>query len=63
MDLAVEGAMPMDYNTMTKLSIAFDDSDLPFTVDVVDLKTVKNTFRKIIDAQKIPILTMPSDCL
>ncbi len=57
LDLAVEGDQPIDHDTMTNLSIEFDDSDLPYTVDVVDLKAVNSKFKKIIDAQKIPVET------
>ena len=53
LDLAVEGNQPIDHSTMINLSIAFDDSDLPYTVDVVDLKSVNGQFKKIIDEQKV----------
>ncbi len=53
-DIAVEGTGRIDHNTMTDLSIDFEDSDLPYTVDIVDLKSISAKFREIIDAQKIP---------
>lgn len=53
LDLALEGAGPIDLDTVISLKIAFDDSDLPYTVDIVDLRTTSDSFRKIIDAQKI----------
>ena len=53
LDLAVEGEEPIDYNILINLSIAFDDSDLPYTVDVIDLNAVSDRFKKIIDEQKI----------
>ncbi|MDE0526500.1 MAG: restriction endonuclease subunit S [Thaumarchaeota archaeon] len=56
LDLAVEGPRPVDHGTMTELDVAFDDSDLPYTVDVVDLKTVSDSFKKIINTQKVPLL-------
>lgn len=55
LDLAVEGDQPINHHIMIDLSIEFDDSDLPYTVDVVDLKTINSKFKQIIDAQKIPL--------
>ena len=55
LDLAVEGDHPMDRTAMINLNIAFADSDLPYTVDVVDLKTINNKFKEIINVQKIPL--------
>lgn len=55
LDLAVEGDQPIDHDTMINLSIEFDDSDLPYTVDIVDLKTINSKFKQIIDEQKIPL--------
>jgi len=55
LDLAVEGDRPIDHNTMINLSIAFDDSDLPYKVDVIDLNQVSDTFRQIVDSQKVPL--------
>lgn len=55
LDLAVEGDQPIDHNTMINLSIAFDDSDLPYKVDVIDLNQVSDAFRQIVDSQKVPL--------
>lgn len=55
LDLAVEGDQSIDHDTMANLSIEFDDSDLPYAVDVIDLKTVSSKFKKIINEQKIPL--------
>ena len=40
LDLAVEGAASLDHGVMVGLEIAFEESDLPYTVDVVDLNGV-----------------------
>ncbi len=53
LDLAIENIKPIDHKTMTALDVAFDDSNLPYTVDVVDLKNVSDNFKKIINAQKV----------
>ena len=36
LDLAVEGAVRLDHKSMIGLEVAFEESDLPYTVDVVD---------------------------
>ena len=55
LDLAVEGAASLDHGVMVGLEIAFEESDLPYTVDVVDLNTVSLTFRQIVEGQKVPL--------
>ena len=35
LDLAVEGAGKLGYKAMVRLEVAFEESDLPYTVDVV----------------------------
>ena len=56
LDLAVEGAAKLDYRIMGDLEIAFEESDLPYAVDVVDLKDVSPEFKNIVDSQKVPLL-------
>ncbi len=58
LDLAIEWIKPIAHNTLLDLDIDFDDSDLPYTVDVIDLRTVSNKFKEIVDAQKV---VFPSD--
>ena len=58
LDLAVEGPDTLDYNTMIELEVAFEESNLPYTVDVVDLKSVSSGFRKIVEGQRVPLPTM-----
>ena len=55
LDLAVEGAASLDHGVMVGLEIAFEESDLPYTVDVVDLNTVSLTFRQIVEGQRVPL--------
>ena len=55
LDLAVEGADELDYKAMVGLEVAFEESDLPYTVDVVDLNAVSQEFKKIVEAQGIPL--------
>ena len=53
LDLAIEGEKPFHHRVMGALEDAFEESDLPFTVDVVDMSGISSGFRKIIEAQKV----------
>ena len=55
LDLAVEGADALDYKAMVGLEVAFEESDLPYTVDVVDLNAVNDAFRLIVEGQRVPL--------
>ena len=56
LDLAVAGPSKLDYRIMGDLEVAFEESDLPYTVDVVDLKDVSPEFQNIVDSQKVLLL-------
>ena len=60
LDLAVENHKPIDHEIMSALNIEFNNSDFPHTVDIVDLKTVSSKFKKIIDEQKVLLVTVNS---
>ena len=55
LDLAVAGRSKLDYRVIARLETAFEESDLPYTVDVVDLNAVSQEFKKIVEAQRIPL--------
>jgi type I restriction enzyme S subunit len=57
LDLAVEGAGRLDNKAMVGLEVAFEESDLPYTVDMVDLNAVSPEFKRIVEVQRAP---MPS---
>ena len=54
LDLAVEGAARLDNKTMSALEMAFQESDLSYFVDVVDLNTVGDAFKQIVEEQRTP---------
>lgn len=54
LDLAVEGAAPLPLRIMGDLQEAFENSDLPWRVDVIDLKSVSPEFRAIVERQRVP---------
>jgi predicted nucleotidyltransferase len=55
LDLVVEGPCPLPFAVTAALAEAFDESDLPWKVDLVDRTCVSPTFGAIIDAGKIPL--------
>ena len=56
LDLAIKANEAIAKNIMRNLRIAFEDSDLPFRVDVVDLTTVNEPFKEIIKNQAVRFL-------
>ncbi|MFH1116508.1 MAG: nucleotidyltransferase domain-containing protein [Pseudomonadota bacterium] len=48
LDLAIVNEKPLDFRTKALLEEAFEESDLPFRVDVVDWAAVGEEFRRII---------------
>ena len=59
LDLAVVGGTPLDLGLMAELASAFQESALPFKVDVVDYAATAESFRKIIEAQKVIVWCPP----
>ena len=53
LDLCVLGDAPLGFSTLGLLEEAFDESDLPYKVDVVDWATTSEAFRKIIERDKV----------
>ncbi len=54
LDLAVGGDTPLNLSQRADLSCAFDESDLPIRVDVVDLAEATGIFRQRIESEWIP---------
>jgi predicted nucleotidyltransferase len=52
LDLAIDAGRPLTRAETGALLDAFEESDLPYTVDLVDLNTVAPSFRAIIDRDK-----------
>ena len=52
LDLALEAGAKLDYSIITQLNRSFEESLLPYKVDVVDLNSVEPYFKEIIDQQK-----------
>ena len=54
LDLALESDKPLDTRTVMALELAFEESLLPFRVDVVDLERAEDGFREIVEASRTP---------
>ena len=54
-DLVIMGDEPLPVTTMRTLRDAFDDSDLPFQVDLVEWAGTSEEFRKVIQNTAVPL--------
>jgi len=52
LDLALEGTHKIDRKVRAALEDAFEDSDLPYTVDIVDMNRVSDKFRRIVETRR-----------
>ena len=55
LDIALEGENKLSHKLLGALKDAFEDSTLPYTVDVVDLNAVNHAFKQIVEDQKVPL--------
>ena len=52
LDLALEGESKLSAKVLGRLKDAFEDSELPYTVDVVDLNQIEESFKTIVESQR-----------
>jgi len=56
LDLAIDAGQPLPYPTQSELGFAFEDSDLPYTVDVLDMHSLPDdAFRRNIQKVMLPL--------
>jgi predicted nucleotidyltransferase len=55
LDLVLEGPEPLPRSVLGTLADAFDESLLPFKVDLIDRRAVSDEFGAIVDATKQPL--------
>jgi predicted nucleotidyltransferase len=55
LDIALEAATPLGFDVLGTLTEALSESDLPYKVDLVDLKSVEPPFRTLIEADMIAL--------
>jgi predicted nucleotidyltransferase len=63
LDLAIKGNKALDKNVLRELRSAFEESDLPYRVDITDLTVTKEEFKRIIEKQAVLLKTMVHDSL
>jgi predicted nucleotidyltransferase len=59
LDLAIISEEPMPIATMVELRESFDESDMTIKVDFVDWATTSESFRKIIQSNRVVIQAGP----
>lgn len=55
LDLAIDAGRPLTRMEIYALADAFEDSDLPYRVDVLDLCRVSDGFKAVIEAEKVAL--------
>ncbi|MFM5894506.1 MAG: nucleotidyltransferase family protein [Novosphingobium sp.] len=53
LDLVLEAAEPLPLTLIAALREAFEDSALPWKVDIIDRKAVSGSFGRLIDQSKV----------
>lgn len=54
LDLLLDGGSPLPFEWLGGLAEDFDESRLPWKVDLVDRRTISAEFGRIVDAGKVP---------
>ncbi len=60
LDLAVEGAAPIDTRTLALLRDDLAESDLPMVVEVLDLRAISSAFRAVVERERVPLIPAAS---
>ena len=55
LDIALEGKGKLSHKLLGALKDAFEDSTLPYTVDVADLNAVSHAFKRIVKEQRLAL--------
>ena len=55
LDLALECESEISHKVLGTLKDAFEDSSLPYAVDVVDLNRIGDSFRQIVESERAPL--------
>ena len=56
LDLAIDAGKPLDYSIMIDLKHDFDESELPYKVDIVDWHMLDKSFQERVDEDRACIL-------
>ena len=63
LDLAILGKGPLDWTTVGRLKEAFEESDLPMRVDVLDWHAISEGFREVIEREHLVLVAADSKSL
>lgn len=63
LDLAIVTQKPLSLSKMAMLNEAFDESNLPICVDLVDWASTNKAFQKFIEQQKVVIQEGKNDAI
>jgi uncharacterized protein len=55
LDLVLDGPAPLPLSLVARLAEAFEESELPWKVDLVDRQTVSDGFGRLIDQSKVAL--------
>ena len=61
LDLALEGSTEIPSGCLAALETAFEESDLPFVVDVVDINRIGEHFGRIVSQQRVVLVPSHDD--
>lgn len=53
-DLLIDPGTPLSLDLLSTLTMAFDESLLPYKIDIADAATISNEFRKKIQSTLVP---------
>ena len=56
LDLAIDAGRPLTLDERAALSEAFSESDLPYKVDVADMRQIDEAFLAAVEREKAPLL-------
>jgi predicted nucleotidyltransferase len=54
-DIALQAERPLPLQTLSRLEEAFSESELPFKVDIVDLRRASEEFRNAVRSTLVPL--------
>lgn len=54
-DLGIDGGKPLPASLISELETTFEDSDLPYVVEIIDFATVDDQFKSVALQHTIPI--------
>ena len=55
LDLAIDAGRPLTLAEQAELAAAFEEAALPWRVDIIDWTTTSDTFRRLIESQRVPL--------